>query len=98
MTVKLPINLKIIDNAILTLYSKLISFPINQTKYLINGEFLEWDGPIEEVFLPIYFKENELTKNVIGSYPLMVKKTSIMALEAANLPIIVVKVSCHQCH
>lgn len=62
-----------------------LPFPIIQSTYLINGELLEWDGPIEEVFSPIYFKENDLLKNVIGSYPLMDKKTSLKALEAAKV-------------
>jgi len=73
-----PEKLKLPDNINLP-------FPINQSKYLINGELLEWDGPIQEVFSPIYIKENELLKNVIGSYPLMDKETSLKALEATKI-------------
>lgn len=59
-------------------------FPINQSTYLINGELHEWEGSIEKVFSPIYIKENDSFKNVIGSYPLMDKETSLKALKAAK--------------
>lgn len=61
-----------------------LPFPIHQTKYLINGEILEWNGLSEEVYSPIYVKENENFNNFIGSYPLMDKETSLNALDAAK--------------
>lgn len=61
-----------------------LPFPIHQTKYLINGEILEWNGASEEVYSPIYVKENENFNNFIGSYPLMDKETSLNALDAAK--------------
>ncbi len=61
-----------------------LPFPIHQSSYLINGELLEWKGPMEEVYSPIYIKDNDSVKNVIGSYPLMDKETSLKALKAAT--------------
>lgn len=61
-----------------------LPFPIHQTKYLINGEILEWNGLSEQVYSPIYIKENETFENFIGSYPLMDKETSLKALVAAK--------------
>lgn len=61
-----------------------LPFPIHQTKYLINGEILEWKGLSEQVYSPIYIKENETFENFIGSYPLMDKETSLKALVAAK--------------
>lgn len=61
-----------------------LPFPIHQTKYLINGEILKWNGSSEQVYSPIYIKENETFENFIGSYPLMDKETSLKALVAAK--------------
>ena len=61
-----------------------LPFPINQSKYLINGELLEWEGAFEKVYSPIYIGDKEALNNVIGSYPLMDKETSLKALKAAR--------------
>lgn len=60
-----------------------LPFPIIQSKYLINRELLNWDGPTEEVLSPIYTND-EASSNVIGSYPLMNKETSLKALDSAK--------------
>jgi len=61
-----------------------LPFPINQSEYLIDGELHKWEGEVEEVFSPIFVKENKSLKNAIGSYPLMDKETSLKALHAAK--------------
>ncbi len=60
-----------------------LPFLMKQSKYLINGELLEWNGVYEDVLSPIYIQDNDYQKNVIGSYPLMDKETAINALNAA---------------
>lgn len=60
---------------------------VNQTKILINGEFIEWKGPFQDVFSPIYIQSestNSLEKFKIGSYPIATNKESIRALDAAT--------------
>lgn len=60
-----------------------LSIPINQIKYLINGELHIWDGEFENVYSPIYIRSANNTTNLIGSYPLMDEKTALLALDSA---------------
>lgn len=58
---------------------------VNQTEYLIDGEILHWNGPMEKVHSPVYIKSKEsLDVRVLGSYPLHTAKESLMALSAAE--------------
>lgn len=59
---------------------------IKQTKILINGELIEWKGPFQEVFSPIYVQSetsDSLEKFKIGSCPLATDKEANLALQAA---------------
>jgi len=60
-----------------------VSFPLNQKKYLINGELNEWQGDVENVYSPICVKKGDSLENHIGSYPLMDEKTALYALDSA---------------
>lgn len=61
----------------------LVTFPLNQDLYLINGELHQWKGEFENVYTPIPFLyENKIT-DIIGSYPLMDRETALFALESA---------------
>ncbi|MBN1186062.1 MAG: NADP-dependent glyceraldehyde-3-phosphate dehydrogenase [Bacteroidales bacterium] len=60
-----------------------VQFPINQTRYLIDGELTEWKGDVEKVYSPVYVNKSNVFDNYIGSYPLMDGETSMKALEAA---------------
>jgi len=63
----------------------IIADPIVQRRYLCNGEILSWDGPMQEVFSPICMEsENGLQRKTLGRYPLLTKKESLAALEAAR--------------
>jgi hypothetical protein len=43
---------------------------IHQKEYLTNGEMLQWDGPVHEVYSPICFHTTEgLKRKLIGTYP-----------------------------
>ncbi|MEO8148986.1 MAG: NADP-dependent glyceraldehyde-3-phosphate dehydrogenase [Bacteroidia bacterium] len=58
---------------------------IEQREYLINGELVKWNGKTEDVFSPIYIKnENgELNQFRIGSQPILDKATTLKVLDAA---------------
>lgn len=58
--------------------------PLHQREYLVGGEIKIWDGPITEVYSPIYTREGgELKKKLLGSYPLGTEKEAMEALDAA---------------
>lgn len=56
---------------------------LEQKEYLINGKVKRWEGPIHEVFSPVYIDTPTGFTNRIGSYPLLEKEQSLEALEAA---------------
>lgn len=57
---------------------------VEQTEYLVNGEILNWAGPVSDVYSPIYFNENNELKQVrIGSQPVMDRVAASKALESA---------------
>lgn len=61
-----------------------ISKPIEQREYLVNGELLNWTGPLNPVLSPVFVKEGDgYTQKVIGSTPLLTSKESLDALDAA---------------
>jgi glyceraldehyde-3-phosphate dehydrogenase (NADP+) len=57
--------------------------PLHQKEYLVNGELKTWDGDVQKVHSPVYFKSGDAYDNVIGSYPLMGEKESLEVLGAA---------------
>lgn len=58
--------------------------PLHQREYLVGGEIKIWDGPVTEVYSPLYTKQNgELKKKLLGSYPLGTEKEAMEALDAA---------------
>ncbi|HNW88700.1 MAG TPA: NADP-dependent glyceraldehyde-3-phosphate dehydrogenase [Bacteroidales bacterium] len=59
-----------------------LSAPVEQSKYMINGEIMEWKGEYQKVYSPVFFG-NDSTPNYIGHYPLMDKEESLKALDAA---------------
>lgn len=60
--------------------------PVEQRRYLVNGELREWTGPMQEVLSPVFIRnaDGSLTQKRLGSYPLMDKKTALEALAAAD--------------
>lgn len=76
-------NLEQFQSVTKTNFKPPFSYPYIQKEYLINGEIKQWNGPLNEVFSPIYFHHNGELTNVIGSYPLMDQTTAIEALECA---------------
>ena len=60
-----------------------MSFPLNQTEYLIDGEIQKWVGEFEKVYSPVFLNQNGVIENYIGSYPLMDKEKSLLALNSA---------------
>ncbi|BAV07253.1 Acyl-CoA reductase [Filimonas lacunae] len=58
--------------------------PLHQREYLVGGEIKIWDGPVQEVYSPVYTLENgELKRKLLGSYPLGTEKEAMEALDAA---------------
>jgi len=62
----------------------MLNIPFDQREFLIDGKIHEWKGPIEKVYSPIYLEQDGHLENCIGSYPLMDRKTSLNALDAAQ--------------
>ncbi len=57
---------------------------LHQREYLSNGEMKPWDGPVSEVFSPIYVSTPEgLKRKLIGTYPVGTEKEANEALDAA---------------
>lgn len=61
----------------------ILSVPLDQRLYLINGELHQWEGESEKVYSPVYFRSNGSLSNLIGSYPLMDETTALYALDSA---------------
>jgi glyceraldehyde-3-phosphate dehydrogenase (NADP+) len=57
---------------------------IHQREYLLNGEMKAWNGPVSEVYSPIYVKTADgLKRKLIGTYPLGAETDAMEALDAA---------------
>jgi len=57
---------------------------LHQKRYLSNGEMRNWDGPVHEVYSPVYIKTAEgLEAKLIGSYPVGTEKEAQESLAAA---------------
>ncbi|MHB9075434.1 MAG: NADP-dependent glyceraldehyde-3-phosphate dehydrogenase [Desulfobaccales bacterium] len=62
-----------------------LEHPVDQRKYLVNGELRQWTGPVQEVRSPVYIKTaGGLTQKVVGSYPLLGEEEALEALAAAR--------------
>jgi glyceraldehyde-3-phosphate dehydrogenase (NADP+) len=58
--------------------------PIDQTEYLVNGEFRHWQGPMGETFSPVRLRTAEgLAPVRLGRYPLLTEAEALTALDAA---------------
>ncbi len=58
--------------------------PLNQQKYLINGEMRQWTGAVSEVRSPVCLQtEGGLQPVVVGSYPVCGVEQALEALDAA---------------
>ncbi len=61
-----------------------LELPLDQHEYLVNGELRHWNGPMHEVFSPVYVRGSAgLVPKLIGRYPLLTAKESLEALDAA---------------
>jgi glyceraldehyde-3-phosphate dehydrogenase (NADP+) len=57
---------------------------IHQREYLLDGELLQWNGPVTEVWSPVCIPgENGLQRKLIGTYPQTTEKEALAALHAA---------------
>jgi acyl-CoA reductase-like NAD-dependent aldehyde dehydrogenase len=83
MTFEEQLNHLIIDTS--TIPPKFaLSDQVNQRTYLSNGEMLNWDGPVHEVFSPIcQYTPNGIERIKIGSYPICTENEAKIALDAA---------------
>ena len=57
---------------------------IHQTTYLLNGELVNWQGPVVNIYSPICVPTNEgLQRKLLGSIPNTTGKEALEALDAA---------------
>ncbi|MBK9412240.1 MAG: NADP-dependent glyceraldehyde-3-phosphate dehydrogenase [Bacteroidetes bacterium] len=57
---------------------------VEQKEYLLNGEILNWDGTVADVYSPVFINENgELKRVRLGSQPVMDRVAASKALDAA---------------
>ena len=62
-----------------------IAAPNHQRDYLLDGKIVHWEGPVQEVFSPIFIREgDELKPKLLGSYPLIGSKEAMEALDSAT--------------
>jgi glyceraldehyde-3-phosphate dehydrogenase (NADP+) len=58
--------------------------PLHQKEYLVNGQMREWKGTTQDVFSPVYIKNDKnFTSKLIGSYPITGEAEALEALNAA---------------
>lgn len=58
--------------------------PIFQREYLLDGQILSWNGPMQTVHSPICLPgEKGLERFIVGAYPLLTREESMKALSAA---------------
>lgn len=60
-----------------------MNLPVEQTEYLISGKIENWTGAVEKVYSPVFVENSGTFDSYIGSYPLMEKEQSLLALDAA---------------
>ena len=56
---------------------------VHQKTYLVNGELIEWDGPISDVYSTIS-STTDYSPTLLGSIPLLNKEQAMNALDAAS--------------
>jgi glyceraldehyde-3-phosphate dehydrogenase (NADP+) len=57
---------------------------VQQTQYLVNGEFRTWDGPTQDVLSPVCLQQkNRASQKMLGRYPLLKENESKEVLDAA---------------
>ncbi|MEL1245870.1 NADP-dependent glyceraldehyde-3-phosphate dehydrogenase [Flavobacterium sp. DGU11] len=57
---------------------------IHQNEYLLNGEMVQWNGPVNEVWSPVCIPGAEgLQRKLVGTYPDTSPKEAMEALDAA---------------
>ncbi len=63
-----------------------LSEPLEQREYLIDGQIIQWRGPLQKVFSPVCITgENSRIEPVfIGEYPMMTRTESLQALDSAS--------------
>ena len=58
--------------------------PQVQREYLIDGELRTWDGPVQEAYSPVcQYSDGSLSRQFIGSFPLLDEAEAMAALDAA---------------
>ncbi len=57
---------------------------VEQKEYLINGEIMNWSGPVKDVFSPVFENKNGELKQVrLGSQPILDRTIALKVLDAA---------------
>ena len=62
----------------------ILSLPIDQREYLIDGKILSWDGELKEVWSPVCVRNSGgLARKSLGRFPLLTGDVALKALDAA---------------
>lgn len=57
---------------------------VHQREYLLNGELVQWDGPVTSIYSPVCIPtDNGLERKLLGSIPRTSPKEALEALDAA---------------
>lgn len=57
---------------------------VHQREYLLNGELVQWDGPVTSIYSPVCIPSpNGLERKLLGSIPRTSPKEALEALDAA---------------
>src|SRR3982751_5039317 len=58
--------------------------PLHQRTYLSDGEMVQWDGTVHEVYSPVCVRTPEgLKRKLIGTYPICTTTEAMAAVDAA---------------
>ncbi len=62
-----------------------IKHELEQKEYLVGGELVKWDGPVQDVYSPVCVKQGSTyVRKRLGSFPVLTEKESMDALQAAQ--------------
>jgi acyl-CoA reductase-like NAD-dependent aldehyde dehydrogenase len=57
---------------------------LHQREYLSNGEMIQWNGKVHDVYSPVCIRTGDgLQRKLIGTYPVCTEKEAMEALDAA---------------
>src|SRR6185295_19364375 len=60
------------------------SHPIEQREYLVDGEILKWNGPVQDIYSPVFtYEGDKYIQKRLGAQPVLDSSAVLNALDAA---------------